>query len=242
MTTSTEERSRGRLPNTQVEHQLRFRAIVPRASARPDAVLDDQKRLGPFVTVSREMASGGADVARRVADRLGWAVLDRELVERLASDLELEPGVLGLLDETRATWFSETLLNLFNSRLVAQRSYVELVGKVVALAASAEPIVVVGRGAHLILPANRGVRVRIIAPTTTRVSWLVEAEHLEVASAERTIRNIDADRQSFIRRNFRCDPSDASLYDLVLNTESLGREGCVELIVQALVLRGLVDR
>ena len=242
MTTSTEERSRGGIATTQVEYQMRFRDIVARASARPEAVLDDQKPLGPFVTVSREMASGGADVARRVADRLGWAVLDKELVDRLASDLELEPGVLGLLDETRATWFSETLLNLFNSRLVAQRSYVELVGKVVALAASAEPIVVVGRGAHLILPADRGVRARIIAPWTTRVSWLVEAERLEAASAEKMIREIDADRQGFIKRNFRCDPSDASLYDLVLNTESLGRDGCVELIVQALALRGHVDR
>jgi len=176
MTTSTEERRRGGIATSQVEYQMKFRDIVVRAGACAADELRDRRSFGPFLTISREAGSGGAEVAQRVASRLGWAVLDKELVDCLASDLKLEPRVLKLIDETRANWFSETLLNLFNSRLVAQQSYVELLGKVVALAASTEPVVIVGRGAHLILPHEHGLYVRVIAPRPIRLTELARIE------------------------------------------------------------------
>ena len=51
---------------------------------------------------------------------------------------------------------------------------------------------------------------------------------------------IDADRVGFVRRNFRSDAADASLYDIVLNASTLGVEGCVEVITRALEIRQLV--
>jgi len=240
MTNSTEERRRGGIANRQIEYQMKFRDIIARASTGSDVSTEEQKSFGPYVTISREAGSGGAELARLLGDRLGWAVLDKELVERLASDLELEPRALKMMDETRANWFSETLLNLFNSRLVAQHSYVELLGNVVALSASAGPVVVVGRGAHLILPPEPGVRVRLIAPKLTRVAAFARAEGLDHQTARRKIEKIDADRHAFIRRNFRSDPEDTSLFDLVLNADTFGHDGSIELIIQSLELRGLV--
>ena len=61
-------------------------------------------------------------------------VLDRELVQGLAKNLELAPRLLELMDETRVNWFSETLLNLFASRLVLQDSYVSMLSRGIALA------------------------------------------------------------------------------------------------------------
>ena len=239
MTTSTEERRHGGIATSQVEYQMRFHAIMARAAAHADPEVKHQKSFEPFLTISREAGSEGGEVARRVGDRLNWAVLDKELVDSLAADLELEPRVLKLMDETRANWFSETLLNLFNSRLVAQQSYVELLGKVVALAASAEPVVVVGRGAHLILPAEHGHRIRVIAPEHARVTAIARCEGLDRSLAEKRMNEIDADRQGFIRRNFRSDATDASLYDLVVNTGTLGIDGSVEVIIRSLEVRGL---
>ncbi|MEE4273064.1 MAG: cytidylate kinase-like family protein [Thermoanaerobaculales bacterium] len=239
MPTSTEERRQGSIATTQVEYQMRFHDLISRVAASREAALD-QPTCGPFLTVSREAGSKGALVARQVAQRLGWAVLDKELVEQLASDLEVEPGLLDLLDERRANWFSETLLNLFNTRLVAQHGYVEQVSKVIALAAATEPVVIVGRGAHLILPADAGFRVRIVATWESRVHWIAQREDLDLKSAEKRISDIDADRQGFIVRNLRQDATDPSLYDLTLNTARLGVAGCVELIVRAMELKNLL--
>jgi cytidylate kinase len=241
MSTSTEERRRGGIASSQVEYQMRFRDIMARAGARAPTELDRERVVGPFVSVSRQAGSGGAEVARRIGERLGWAVLDKELVERLAGDLKLEPRLLALLDEKRANWFSETLLNLFNSRLVEQRGYVELLGKVMALAALAEPVVIVGRGAHLVLPREHGFCVRIIAARAARVQRLSRSTGLSETAAEKRLDEIDANRRGYIRRNFRQDVADPSLYDLVVNTGSFGVDQCVELIIQAMELRGVVS-
>jgi hypothetical protein len=175
-----------------------------------------------------------------VGERTGWAVLDKNMVNRLAGELELQPRLLELLDETRINWFSETLLNLFNSRLVAQQGYVELLGKVIALAATSEPVIIVGRGAHLILPADKGLRVRVVAPRASRVQWVAATEGLDLPAAEKHVYAIDTDRSAFISRNFRQQSTDAASYDLVLNAGSLGVDGCVEMIYRALELHNLV--
>ena len=240
MSPSTEERRRGGIATSQVEYQMRFRDIVSRAAAHAEPEIEDGS-FGPYLTVSREAGSRGAEVAIRRGERLGWEVLDRELVDRLAGDLELNPEFLALLDETRANWFSETLLNLFNSRLVAQQAYVELIGRIVALAAAAEPVVIVGRGAHLILPPEHGLRVRVIAPREARIENLARATGLDAASAEKRLELVDSDRHGFVWRNFRRDVTDASLYDLVINATTLGVGGCVDVVTRALEARNLAD-
>ena len=87
MTTSSEERRHGGIATSQVEYQMRFHDIMARAAAHADPEVKHQKIFEPFLTISREAGSGGAEVARRVGDRLNWAVLDKELVDSLASDL-----------------------------------------------------------------------------------------------------------------------------------------------------------
>jgi cytidylate kinase len=239
MTTSSAERQKGGVAAGLVEYQMRFRELISRAAERGRAT-PAPATFGPYLTISREAGSKGAAMARAVGERLGWSVLDKELVNGLADDLKLEPEILELMDETRSNWFSETLLNLFNSRLVLQHSYVDLVGKVVALAAAEGRVVIVGRGAHLILPPVNGLRVRIVAPAATRSAEIAESAGLDERAARRQIDEIDANRQDFIRRHFRRDAADASQYDLVLNSGSLGVEVGVEIIIRTMERKALV--
>ena len=41
-----------------------------------------------LVTISRQYGAGGSEVARRVADALGWRLVDNELVERVGALIE----------------------------------------------------------------------------------------------------------------------------------------------------------
>jgi cytidylate kinase len=220
------------------DFRMRLQGVLERAAAAADA--EKVPVPGPYVTISREAESGGAEIARRLGERLGWSVLDREPVNELARRLELEPRLLELMDETRVGWFSETLLNLFNSRLVLQDSYVSMLSRVIALAAFDGRVIVVGRGGNLVLPPDDGIRVRIVAPRALRLAALAEREGLDRREAGARLDQIDNSRTEFIRRQFHADLRDATLYDLVIDSARFGFGGSAELIHRALELRGLL--
>jgi len=237
MVRTPEERQSGDVATEPAEFRMRFRRLLERVA------LDDEPprepALGPYLTVSREAESGGAEVARRVGELLGWRVLGRELVQDLAHQLELEPRLLELMDETRIGWFSETLLNLFNSRLVLQGSYVSMLSRSIALAACDGPVVIVGRAANLVLPPEFGVRVRIVAPRGLRAAALADREGLDLRGAGDRLDKVDANRANFVRRHFHTDVANPHNYDLVIDTGRLGMGAAADLICRTLELRGL---
>ncbi len=235
---SPEERQRGGVAAEPAEFRMRFQELLQRAAAQAEVA--EEPVPGPYLTVSREASSGGAEVAQRVGQLLEWTVLDRELVQDLAERLELEPGLLELMDETRVNWFSETLLNLFNSRLVLQDSFVSMLTRGMALAAFEGRVVIVGRAGNLVLPPEGGLRVRVVAPRRLRLAALAEREGLGERAAGRRLDELDASRVDFVRRQFHCDPSDPRNYDMVIDVARFGIGGAADLICRALELRGLI--
>ena len=224
----------------QAEFQMRLRDLAERAGTGAGPRLEQPGQLGPYMTVSRQVDSGGAEVARLVGLRLGWAVFDKELVESLAERLKLTPEMLELLDEKRSDWFTDTMLNLMNSRLVLQDSYVSLMGKLMHLAAYDGKVIFVGRGSHLLLPPGTGLKVRVIAPRDARLARFREREGTSAEEAGRRVDALEESRVDFLRRHFRRDPEDPTQFDLVIDSTIFGIEGCVELVCRALELRGLV--
>jgi cytidylate kinase len=224
------------------ELQMRLRELLERASEARTPLVEETAQLGPFLTISREVGSGGAEVARLVGLRLGWAVFDKELVDDLARQLELSPEMVELLDETRSDWFHETMLSLMNSRIVLPNSYLSMLGRVLHLAAYEGKVIFVGRGGHLLLPRETGLRVRVIAPREVRLATFQEREQLRADEAARELDRLEAGRADFVRRHFHHEPDDPYQYDLVLDSSVFGMDGCAELVCRALELRGLVPK
>lgn len=230
------ERQRGGVSVAPAEFMMRFQELRQRAAIPADVA--EEPVLGPYLTISREACSGGAEVAREVGQRLNWPVLDRELIHSLAEQLGLEPRLLKLMDETRIDWFSETLLSLFNSRLLFQDSFVSMLSRSMALAAFDRPVVIVGRAGNLVLSPRRGLRVRIVAPRELRLAALAEREELDLRTAGRVLDRLDASRAEFVRRNFHCDPADPQNYDMIVNVIGFATTGVADLICHALEARG----
>ena len=221
------------------EFRMRFQRLLERAASASE--VQEAPVPGPYVTISREAESGGGEIARRLGERLGWSVLDRELVHKLAQRLKLEPRLLQLMDETKVGWFSETLLNLFNSRLVLQDSYVSLLSRVIALAAFDGRVIIVGRGANFVLPPDNGLRVRVVAPRALRLAALAERDGVDPKAAGARLDELDNSRVDFVRRRFHADSRDGTCYDMVIDSARFGLGGTVELICRALELRGLIE-
>ncbi len=215
--------------------------LTRRLQEEVDTATLGRPALGPYVTISRQSGSGGSSIARRLAEKLGWKVLDRELVEQLARELELDPHRLELMDETRTNWLRDTIYNLLDSRLVLQDSYVTLLGRVMALAAHKGQVIFVGRAGNLVLPRDDGLRVRIVAPRSWRIRCVADRENLgETAAAER-VATLDAARSDFVRRHFKVDVDDPAAFDMVLDAAALGEDGVVTLVIAAMEIKGLIE-
>jgi cytidylate kinase len=190
--------------------------------------------IGPYLTISREAGAGGSQVARLVGEAIGWEVLDRKLLECVAERYDSSPAVLELVDETTTNWITEIFGNMLNPASISQMQYVCRLSRVILMAARVGKVIYVGRGAQFVLPRERGLRVRIVAPLDYRIQQIMERRHLSFEEARDFVAKTDAGRQDFVRQYFHHDVPDPHLFDLVVNVEKLGPERAAHLIVDAL--------
>ena len=73
-----------------------------------------------FITISREYGAGGGEVAARLADLLGWDLLDHEWLHRAAQLEHLPDAELEAIDEQAVTGPSESLCALEDLLMLAQ--------------------------------------------------------------------------------------------------------------------------
>ena len=186
--------------------------------------------IGPYLTISREAGAGGSQIARMVGKTLGWEVLDRELLECVAERYHTSPAILELVDETTTNWLTEMFGNWFDPGSVSQMQYVCRLSRVILMTARAGKVIYVGRGAQFVLPRERGLSVRIVAPLKYRVQQIMERRHLSFEEARDYVLKTDASRQEGARQYFHHDIADPHIFDLVVNVEKLGQERAAHLI------------
>lgn len=190
-------------------------------------------QFGDFITLSREAGAGGAEIGEAVGRRLGWEVLDKSLLDRVAQQFHLPRAMLELVDETRSNWAYDIFGPWFDRRIVPHEKYLVHAARIVLAAARRGNVVLVGRGGCFLLPREQGLAVRIIASEKYRVRRTVEKYALSEAQARQFIATVDRGRREFVSRFFHRDVADPHLYDLVINVDFLGSEAAGEHIVAA---------
>lgn len=192
--------------------------------------------FSPWIAISRQAGAGGSILARRVADRLGWEVLDRQLLDFMARRYRLPRRMIEVVDETTANWFHEIFAKWLDRRSVTQTEYALHLARIILLAAQHGPAVFVGRGAQFLLPADRGTAIRLVSDPDERTKRIAEGSGLTASEARRRMREIDRGRDAFVRRYYDRDASDPLHYDLVIHVDRVGLDEAADLVVQ--VARG----
>jgi cytidylate kinase len=209
-----------------------FADYMRRQQVRHEEEVHPQPRFS--IALSREAGANGAQVARLVGKRLGWAVYDRELVEGIAADMGFRTGLVDCVDERRKHWFLETLESFSSARTVNSSAYLHhLVETLLSLAAQGE-CVLVGRGAPSILPGATTLRVRLIGNLADRTRAIQERLGLSFEEASKWVARTDADREGFVMDSFHKDSADPRSYDLVLNSSRFSVSECADIIIEAL--------
>src|SRR6266852_5612955 len=170
------------------------------------------------ITFSREPHSGTQDLARLLAERLGYryvgideltqAVTERSGVERTPQTSEHEGRALSLWEQ-------------LGEHLTGDReAYTTALRAVTTDLVAADHVVIVGHGAGLFLSDMRtAVRVFVVAPIEERVARLMaEGGGTDPEQARRLIAQRDRDSAEYIRHAFGIDWLDPHQWDLVINT------------------------
>ena len=189
-----------------------------------------QKEKIDLITVSREFGAGGSELAAELGKRLGWQVLDQDLIRRIADRLHLEVTAVHRLDEHPPSWLArvssalliappEMRVGVDPTQLLHMHAVARGGQSVIVEAAEPPPLIVVGHSGQNIFATRPGsLHVRLVAPIESRVKRLAERYGWDQHTATERAHHIDADRNAYAQRYYHREWRDALLYDVVLNT------------------------
>lgn len=163
------------------------------------------------ITISRQLGSLGCEVAKAVADSLGYRLVWREVIRQAARLADAPEVALDIIDELG-------LLGISTSPK-ARRAYLAAIESLLHTWADEGNIVIVGRAGQVILRDHPAAfHVQVIAPVDIRVRRLAEEKQIPLEASQAQIEASDRQRRSYLRRFYRVDWNDPALYDLVINT------------------------
>ena len=196
------------------------------------------------ITIEREYGSGGADIAKRVADRLGWKLWDQLLTNEIARLMDCDNRVVEEREEKRDPLFYRLfkafMRGSFEGSLNAPRMKVadagcirEVAEGVVKGAADAGNCVIVGRGsAYYLTDRADAFHAFIYAPLEDKVRRL-QSEGKTAAEATHLAETVDLDRAAFIKQYFGVEWPERHRFHLMVNS-SIGEDAAVETILNGI--------
>ena len=186
------------------------------------------------ITVSREPGSGGNLVAQGIAERLELDLFHQEVIHEMAKSAKVETRFVQTLDEKAMNVLDEWIAALVDDRHLWPDQYLQHLMRVIGIIGQHGSAVMVGRGANFIVPPEKRMRVRIMAPVEFRIKSVAAQFKVSIQAARRRIIRTESDRRAFIRKYFNADIDDPANYDLVVNTATIDIDSAVEAVIGAL--------
>lgn len=194
----------------------------------------EQKQI--IISISREYASSGHSIAKKLAEKFGIEYFDRNLLEEIAAEQGFDIERMKKFDEVpRHMLFSRTVNGMSNSpeEVVANIQFDYIRKK----AAEGTSFVVVGRCADEVLQEYQVIKLFIMADEKEKIAKVSKERGVNEDEARGIIQRHDKKRKAY--HNYFCQKKwgEASSYDLTINASSLGIEKTTELIAEFVRMR-----
>lgn len=198
------------------------------------------------LTVEREYGSGGADIAKRVAERLNWKLWDQLLTNEIARFMECDCKVVEQHEEKRDPLFYrlarafmrgsyEGSQNASRIKIADTDCIREVAERVVKDVASKGNCVIVGRGSAYYLQGRPDAfHVFVYAPFHEKVQRL-RGQGKSEADATELAKTVDQDRAAFIKQYFGVEWPDRHKFHLMINS-AVGEEAVIETILNGMAM------
>ena len=196
------------------------------------------------ITISREFGSGGKYIGEQLAKNLNLKFYDKEIIERLSKEENIDINFLNNIDESSKNSFWNALavaymvnptdsINSFVDLPMADQYFIKTV-RLIEKIAKEDNCVIIGRCSNIILKDYPNVINFFIYSSNQefKINRKKEFANLEEKKAIRLIQKKDKDRAAYYHYYTNEKWGDRSGYDLLVDSSKLGVEGTIELLEQ----------
>lgn len=183
-----------------------------------------------IITVSREFGSGGRELGKRLADELGFAYYDREILTAIAESSQLhEEYVETVLEQGTFAHFPITYGHTFSYPSVLQQNATKILvaqeNIIKELGAKGEDCIIVGRSADVILAQYQPLNLFVYADKESKMrrcrERTPEGEQLTDRELERKIKQVDKSRAQYRQLLSASKWGHKESYHLCINTTGM---------------------
>lgn len=184
--------------------------------------------MNKIITISREFGSGGREIGKRLADKLGYAYYDSEIINMLAQKTGLseeyiksisEKGIYPIQLQFRKSFSAGTFIQKNQTDILVEQT------KILRNIAATGNAIIVGRGANSILKEYNPMNIFVYADIESKVKRCKgkapENENFSDKKIINKIKEIDKNRKAF---NYLISDTvwgDKSNYNLCINTSDI---------------------
>ncbi len=193
------------------------------------------------ITIGREFGSGGREIARKLSEKLGVKMYDKNLISLMAKESGISEDILHSIDETPTNSFlyalstgSFTHSSIVSPELPLTDKAFIVSSKIIREIAEQESCIIVGRCAEYVLKEHeRLLRVFIYTDADRRAKRVSEAENISVNDALSLIKKMDKKRASYHNYFSYRKWGSRSAYDMCIDSK-FGAEAVADIIIAAL--------
>jgi cytidylate kinase len=184
-----------------------------------------------IITISRGSYHRGREVAEKVAQKLGYEVLSRDILLEASEEFNIPEIKL-----IRAIRDAPSILD----RVTRQKEkYVAYIRAALLKHVQKDNVVYHGLFGHFFLQdVPHVLKVRIVADLEVRVADEVKREGISESKAREIIMKDDKERRKWALHLYGADWWDATLYDLVIHLKTITVDDAVDLLYQVVQLPG----
>ena len=195
--------------------------------------------MNQIITIGREFGSGGREFGKRLAEELGYAYYDREIMEEISKRTQLaESYIHHIVEGAPGVYYPITVGKTLHAAepdyLLRQYTsvYAEQANTIRDMAEKSD-CVIVGRCADYILRDRKDcLHVFICSDMASRARRIVERYGQTPKAPEKRLAEKDQKRKVYYKNYTGRVWGQAQNYDICLNSGALGVDTCTDMIVQ----------
>lgn len=185
------------------------------------------------VTIERKFCTGGSDIGKMVAEKLGVKCYDRELVEKAAEMVGISMAEVAKYEENMMNWLKTPITLFGQPEYTLSEKIFNAESEIILDICSKEPCVIVGRCAdHILKNKVKTLSVFITASLEKRIQTATEKHDIDYDHVEDRLKKYDHKRARFYNSNTNKEWGKIDSYDMCLDSGKLGYEMCRDIIVK----------
>ncbi|MDX9787258.1 MAG: cytidylate kinase-like family protein [Desulfobacterales bacterium] len=178
-----------------------------------------------IITISRGSYSRGKEVAEKLAQKLGYECISRDVLLEASEEFNIPEIKL-----VRALHDAPTILERFHH---GKERYISYIRSALLQHVQGDNVVYHGLAGHYFLgQIPQVLKVRIIADMEDRVKEEMARENISAEKALYILKKDDEERRKWSLQIYNTDTWDSRLYDMVLHIKTLSVNDAVEILFE----------